>query len=95
MIKETISFLQWQETKFKSLRSSLELWLMGKLNRDIYLLGTGIKGFSHITLETNYILKNCNEVYYVNPVHSLEAYLKKINSKSFNLIGLYKDFMKK
>jgi uncharacterized protein YabN with tetrapyrrole methylase and pyrophosphatase domain len=65
---------------------------MGKLNKDIYLLGTGIKGFSHITLETNYILKNCNEVYYVNPVHSLEAYLKKINPKSFNLIGLYKDF---
>lgn len=66
--------------------------VMEELNKDIYLLGTGIKGFSHITLETNYTLKNCNEVYYINPLHSLEAYLKKINPKSFNLIGLYKDF---
>lgn len=56
---------------------------------DIYLLGSGVRSFLDITLETQNILQNCNVVYCLHDLPSLERYLNKICKRVVNLMPIY------
>lgn len=56
---------------------------------DLYLLGSGIYGFSDITLYTQSILQTCKTAFYLQDSPSLRRYLEKMTANPVNLLPLY------
>lgn len=56
---------------------------------DIYLLGSGVRSFLDITLETQNIIQSCNVVYCLHDLPSLERYLDKVCKRVINLMPIY------
>lgn len=64
---------------------------MSKIQSGIYIVGTGVKTIAHITLETEKLLHNADFAVYLDETGEIEHYLRTINLKGNNIIGLYKD----
>jgi len=60
----------------------------------ICIVGMGIRGVSQITPETERILRQSTEVFYMDPRPVVSEYLKRINHNSHNLFKLYKESRK-
>ena len=56
---------------------------------DIYIIGTGIKWIEHITLESDRILGQCNEILYVEKAPGIESYFNTKASIVTDLTKLY------
>jgi uncharacterized protein YabN with tetrapyrrole methylase and pyrophosphatase domain len=63
--------------------------LEDRTERGIYIVGHGIKGVSHLTLETNKLLLQMDFVFYMDAGTELGEYLSVIDLPSMNLIDWY------
>jgi uncharacterized protein YabN with tetrapyrrole methylase and pyrophosphatase domain len=59
------------------------------LHADLFLLGSGIRSFLDVTLSTQKILRECQVVYFLHNIPSLERYLHEIAPRAENLMPIY------
>lgn len=63
---------------------------MGLLDKkDIYLTGSGVRSFLDLTLYAQKVLKECEVVFTLIDIHSLQDYLKEITKRTVDLIPKY------